>query len=325
DEDIIYINGKEVGTLPMQYIPRRYEVPEGLLRVGTNVIVIRVVNYSGKGGFYKEKPYCLEWDQDRIDLSGPWQYCIGAKNDPLPIPTFVPWQPTGLYNAMIAPVISYPIKGAIWYQGETNGSRPKEYESLLKALIHDWRSKWGQDFPFLYVQLPNFEEANPEPVESDWAILREGQRRTLQVPGTGMAVTIDVGEWNDIHPVNKKEVGRRLSLTAQRVAYGDDTIVSSGPMIMDAERQDGKIKLKFDETGAGLTTNDGQKPGHIAIAGADGRFVWAETELAGNCVLVWSEAVPNPVCIRYAWAQNPVGANLYNIDGLPASPFYFQL
>lgn len=325
DEDITYINGKEVGTLPMQYIPRRYVVPEGLLKEGTNVIVIRVVNYSGKGGFYKEKPYCLEWDQDRIDLSGPWQYCIGAKNTPLPTPTFVSWQPSGLYNAMIAPVISYPIKGVIWYQGETNGSRPKEYESLLKALIRDWRSKWGQDFPFLYVQLPNFEEANPEPVESDWAILREGQLRTLQVPRTGMAVTIDVGEWNDIHPVNKKEVGRRLSLTAQRVAYGDDTIVSSGPMIVDAERQDGKIKLQFSEIGAGLTTNDGRKPGHIAIAGADGRFVWAETELAGNCVLVWSEAVPDPVCIRYAWAQNPVGANLYNIDGLPASPFRINL
>jgi sialate O-acetylesterase len=325
DEDTIYINGKEVGTLGMQYIPRRYEVPEGLLKEGTNVIAVRVVNYSGKGGFYKEKPYCLELGSYNIDLTGQWQYRIGAKNAPLPEPTFVQWQPSGLYNAMIAPVIFYPIKGAIWYQGETNTRKPEEYEKLLKALIHNWRAKWGEDFPFLYVQLPNFEEAASEPVQSNWAILREGQRRTLEIPGTGMAVTIDIGEWNDIHPVNKKDVGKRLSLIAQRVAYGDEMIVSSGPMIQSAMVQNNRIKLTFSETGSGLITKDGGKPGHFAIAGPDLRFVWAETELEGDCVLAWNDSIPNPAYIRYAWAENPLGANLYNKEGLPASPFCYEL
>ena len=325
DEDTVFINGIEVGTLPMQYIPRRYEVPEGVLKEGTNIIVVRVVNYSGKGGFYKEKPYCLEFTHDRIELSGRWKYRIGAKSAPLPEPTFVQWQPSGLYNAMIAPVVFYPIKGVIWYQGETNTRKPEEYESLLKALIQNWREKWGEKFPFLYVQLPNFEESHSEPTQSNWAILREGQRRTLEVPGTGMAVTIDIGEWNDIHPVNKKEVGKRLSLVAQRIAYGDKFIVSSGPMIHSAIIQNNKIRLIFFETGGGLLTKDGGKPGHFAISGPDGRFVWAETELDGDSVLIWNDTIPNPVCIRYAWAENPVGANLYNKEGLPASPFCYEL
>jgi sialate O-acetylesterase len=325
DEDLIYINGIEVGTLPMQYIPRRYDVPKGILREGTNVIVVRVVNYSGKGGFYKEKPYCLELEQVRIELSGQWQYRIGAKVDPLPTPTFVQWQPSGLYNAMIAPVIFFPIKGVIWYQGESNTGKPEEYESLLKTLIQNWREKWGKEFPFLYVQLPNFEEANSEPMQSNWAILREGQRRTLEIPGTGMAVTIDIGEWNDIHPVNKKEVGRRLSLVAQRAAYGDEMIISSGPMIRSAIVQKNIIRLSFSETGGGLIAKDGGKPGHIAISGPEGRYVWAETKLDGDCVLAWNDMVPNPVSIRYAWAENPEGANLYNLEGLPASPFQYEL
>jgi sialate O-acetylesterase len=267
----------------------------------------------------------LELEQDRIELSGQWQYKIGAKSDPLPEPTFVQWQPSGLYNAMIAPVIFYPIKGVIWYQGETNTRKPEEYERLLRALIRDWRAKWDNEFPFLYVQLPNFEEAKSEPVQSNWAILREGQRRTLEVPGTGMAVAIDIGEWNDIHPVNKKEVGRRLSLVAQRIAYGDEAIVSSGPMIHSAIMQGNKVRLTFTESGGGLITKDGGKPGHFAICGQDRRFVWAETELEGDCVLAWNDTIPNPVCIRYAWAENPEGANLYNIEGLPASPFCYEL
>jgi sialate O-acetylesterase len=226
---------------------------------------------------------------------------------------------------MIAPLIFYPIKGVLWYQGETNTRKPEEYESLLKALIQNWRTKWGEDFPFLYVQLPNFEEAKSEPTQSNWAILREGQRRTLEVTGTGMAVTIDIGEWNDIHPVNKKEVGKRLSLVAQRVAYGDETIVSSGPMIGSAIRQNNIVRLGFSETGSGLMTKDDGKPGHFAIAGPDLRFVWAEAEIDGDCVLVWSDRISNPVYIRYAWAENPVGANLYNKEGLPASPFCYEV
>jgi sialate O-acetylesterase len=325
DEDTVYVNGKEVGTLPMQYIPRRYELPEGVLKEGNNVIVIRVVNYSGKGGFYKEKPYCLETTQERIELCGLWRYRIGAKSEPLPAPTFVQWQPSGLYNAMIAPLIGYSIKGAIWYQGETNTRKPEEYEALLKALIQNWRVKWGAEFSFLFVQLPNYEEAKSEPYDSNWAILREGQRRTLEVPNTGMAVTIDIGEWNDIHPVNKKEVGRRLALAAQKVTYGDETIVASGPMIHSAILQNNRIRLTFSEAKGGLITKDGNKPGHFAIAGPDQHYVWAETAIDQDSVLVWKDTIPNPAWVRYAWAENPVGANLYNKEGLPASPFCYKV
>jgi sialate O-acetylesterase len=322
DEDTVYINGTQIGTTPMQYIPRKYDIPEGLLKEGRNTIVIRVVNFSGKGGFYKGKPYCINIGNQTIDLSGEWQYKIGVKCEPLPAPTFVQWGPSGLYNAMLAPMIPYALKGAIWYQGESNTQKPQEYESLLKTLITNWRDKWGQeDLPFLYVQLPNFMEASDKPMESSWAELRESQRKTLALPSTGMAVTIDLGECNDIHPVNKKDVGDRLALAAQRIVYGDKNVIAAGPMVRFAKKDGDRIILFFKETGSGLVTKDGKNPGHFAIAGQDKDFQWAETKLEGDNVVVWNRFISEPVYVRYAWADNPVSANLYNKEGLPASPF----
>lgn len=257
-----------------------------------------------------------------IDLKGKWKYRIGVKMKPLKSQTFIRWKPAGLYNAMIAPLLNYRIKGIIWYQGESNTERAIEYRELFPTLIRNWRDKWGQgDFPFLYVQLANYMKPDKTPSESNWALLREAQLKTLSVPNTGMAVTIDIGEWNDIHPLNKREVGKRLALGARKIAYGEDELVYSGHLYKSMEINGNKIILSFKHTGSGLTVKNGKKLKHFAIAGADKQFVWAKARIKGEKVVVWSDKVDKPVAVRYAWADNPQNANLFNLEGLPASPF----
>ncbi len=321
EEDTIYINGIRVGSLPMQYIPRKYEIPEGVIKEGINCIVVRVVTPSGRGGFYKGKPYCLNIGDRTMDLSGEWRYMLGAQSEPMAAQVAVMWQPTGLYNAMLAPVTNYAIKGALWYQGETNAQNPKTYNSLLTALITDWRKNWAQgDFPFLFVQLPNYEESYA-PSAGNWSELREQQRRTLSVNNTAMAVTIDVGEWNDVHPLKKKEVGVRLALAAQKLAYGETQVVSSGPSFKGASIVGDKLVVTFSDIGSGLVTKGGNKLECFEIAGKDKKFIGAEAIIEDNCVTVRLDSISDPAYVRYAWADNPQGANLYNLEGLPASPF----
>ncbi|GHT78022.1 9-O-acetylesterase [Bacteroidia bacterium] len=322
DADSVFINGKFVGTTSYQYPPRRYSVPAGVLHEGENTVAIRVVSNAGQGGFVEDKPYQLVVGDRTIDLRGDWKYKLGARKDFLEGETFIRWKPVGLYNAMLAPLFTYPIKGVIWYQGESNASgRAIEYRNLFATLIRDWRARWKQgDFPFLFVQLANFMRSYPQPAESDWATLRESQLKTLALPNTGMAVTIDIGEWNDIHPLNKKEVGKRLALNAEKWAYGENSVVYSGPVYQSMQIDGNKIVLTFSQTGSGLTAKGG-KLGAFAIAGKDKQFVWANAEIKDNQVIVWSDEVPDPVAVRYAWADNPENANLYNQEGLPASPF----
>lgn len=223
---------------------------------------------------------------------------------------------------MIAPLLNYNIKGVIWYQGESNTESPRGYHKKFSAMIADWRQKWQQgNFPFLYVQLANFMEAKAQPSESKWAELREEQRRSLDVSNTGMAVSIDIGEWNDLHPLNKKDIGSRLALLAQKLAYGDNEVVSSGPMYKSMRIQENKIIIEFTSTGGGLIAKDSGELKHFAIAGMDNKFVWAKAVIEDDKVVVWNDEVINPVAVRYAWADNPEGANLYNKEGLPASPF----
>lgn len=321
DSDTTYVNGKSVGGVSYQYPPRRYDVPDSLLKAGKNIIVVRVVNNAGRGGFVPDKPYQLSAAGRTIDLKGPWQYKLAVTMEPLQSKTFIEWQPLGLYDGMIAPLLNYTIKGVIWYQGESNTARPLEYQKLFPALIADWRQKWNQgDFPFLYVQLANYMEVKDQPSESNWAELREAQLKTLAVPNTAMAVTIDIGEWNDVHPLNKEDVGKRLALAAQKLAYGDKNIVHSGPIDDSMEIEGNRITITFTNTGGGLAAKGGELK-YFAIAGADKKFVWAKAEIEGNKVVVWNDDVTNPLTVRYAWADNPEGANLYNKEGLPASPF----
>ncbi|MCH5377562.1 MAG: beta galactosidase jelly roll domain-containing protein, partial [Planctomycetes bacterium] len=226
DADTTWVNGHPVGNVTYQYPPRRYEVDAGILQAGRNVIAIRVVSNGGTGGFVEDKPYWLRVGDTVIDLTGPWRLRLGAEAPVLSAPRFV-WykQPLSFYNAMLAPLLPMTIKGVIWYQGESNTDRPQEYRNLFRAMIRNWRADFGQgDFPFLFVQLANFMESFTQPTESEWAETREAQRLALAEPNTAMAVIIDAGEWNDLHPLDKKTVGERLALAARFVAYGDEDV-----------------------------------------------------------------------------------------------------
>jgi len=322
DADSAFINGVFVGTTSYQYPPRRYTLPAGLLKVGENTIVVRVVSNIGDGGFVPDKRYAIVADNDTVDLTGEWNFKPGAQMNPLAGQTFVRWKPAGLYNAMIAPLTEYGIKGFLWYQGESNTGNPIEYQALLSKLIQNWRESWKQkNLPFLYVQLPNFMKSSSVPSESNWALLRESQFKTLSVPYTGMAVAIDLGEWNDIHPVHKKPVGDRLALIAQKIGYGDTNVVCSGPLFQSQKIVKDSIFLFFNNIGSGLVVKGSQHLNCMAIAGPDKKFVWASARILNNKIVVWSNKVTNPVAVRYAWADNPENANLYNQEGLPASPF----
>jgi sialate O-acetylesterase len=326
DADELYINGKKIGNTSYQYPQRRYTIPSDLLKSGKNLFVIRVTNTAGKGGFVPDKPYCLFAGTDTIDLKGYWQYKVGEVYAPITGGSFgggisFQNQPAALYNAMVAPEINYTIKGFCWYQGESNAGKPDVYASLQPALINDWRNKWKQgNLPFLYVQLPGYMDYNYLPSESNWAVLRESQLKALSVPNTAMAVAIDLGEWNDIHPDNKKTVGERLALASFKIAYGEN-LVYSGPVYQSYTTDGNKISISFTNTGSRLITNDGEALSEFAIAGADKIFVWAKATIQGDKVIVWNDNITQPVYVRYAWADNPVNPNLYNKEGLPASPF----
>ena len=322
DADSVFINGVFIGSVSYQYPRRRYDIPSNLLKEGENTIVIRIISNEGKGGFVLDKQYAIIAGKEIINLEGDWQYKLGAKMAPLASQTFIRWKPLGLYNAMIAPALNYRIKGVIWYQGESNTDRAIEYQKLFMALIQDWRKNWDQgDFPFLFVQLPNFMEAKNQPSESNWALIRKAQLQTLSLPNTGMAVTIDIGEWNDIHPLNKKDVGKRLALQAQKIAYGDEKAVYSGPLYQSMKVDGNKIRITFTNIGSGMITKDGGELKGFEIAGNDKVFVLAKAKIENNQVIVWSDKIRNPTAVRYAWADNPASANLFNKEGLPASPF----
>lgn len=327
DADECYLNGIRIGTTSYMYPQRRYPVPDGLLKAGKNILVVRVANNGGKGGFVPDKPYQLITGKDTIELTGYWQYKVGQ--------VFTPprgmggngggiaanSQPAAIFNAMLAPVIPYSVKGFAWYQGESNTGKPQEYAQIQPAMIKDWRNKWLlPDAPFLFVQLPGFMEYSYVPGESGWAMFREAQATSLTIPHTAMAVAIDLGEWNDIHPDRKKEVGERLALAAEKIAYKRD-IVYAGPALQSSVTKGNKIILTFANTGSGLITNDGEPLSEFAIAGADKKFVWANAVIEGNRIIVSSEEITAPKYVRYAWADNPVNPNLFNKEGLPASPF----
>jgi len=228
------------------------------------------------------------------------------------------YTPSGLYNAMIAPLTPLAIRGVLWYQGEHNANKGHAliYRRLFQALIQDWRRAWGEgQFPFLFVQLANY-ETGPE---SAWPVLRESQAKALDLAATGMAVTIDIGESHDIHPKNKQEVARRLALAAKAIAYKEQ-IEYSGPIFRQASREAGRLRAWFDHAGSGLAARDGGALAGFTVAGADGRFVPAEARIDGSSVIVSAAEVKEPVAVRYAWAGDPV-SNLVNKEGLPASPF----
>lgn len=335
DADSTFVNGIFVGNITYQYPPRRYTVPANLLKPGKNTILVKLTSTNGKGGFVPDKNYSLQAGGQIIDLRGEWYYQV---QEVFPKPSYSqPAQqitqpivaqnsPTGLYNTMVAPALDYGIRGFLWYQGEANSGKPREYAKLLPALIKDWRNKWGLgNLPFLFAQLPNYMEVDYLPVESDWAQLRQSQLQTLKTENTGMSVGLGAGEWNDIHPLNKKQIGERLALWAEKLVYGEDNITYSGPVCRSATVQGNRVILDFDYVGRGLVAQGETELYHFAIAGADKKYVWAKAKIEGNKVIVWNDGISSPVSVRYAWADNPESANLYNKDGLPASPFEAEI
>jgi sialate O-acetylesterase len=279
-----------------------------------------------------------QWQEavDKANASGQPAPPKPAPSVPAPkgpnLPEGAPTTPAVLYNGMIAPLIPYAIKGVIWYQGEANAANAPEYQILFPRMISDWREKWNQgDFPFLYVQLASLRPPQTQPAEGGWAFLREAQLKTLSLPNTGMAVAIDIGNANDIHPKDKLDVGLRLALAAKHVAYGQD-LVYSGPIYDSMTVEGNKIRLTFKDTGSGLqmstppwTPTGVPVPAPteltgFAITGADKNWVWAKAKIDGNTVVVSSDQVASPVAVRYGWGMNPP-CNLYNKEGLPASPF----
>jgi len=324
DSDSAFLNGTFVGTISYQYPPRIYKLPVGVLKPGQNKLMVRVICSGGKGGFVEDKPYEVRIGSHKIDLTGQWKYHIGASLKPAMGQggDGGGTRPAGLYNSLTSPIIGYRLKGTIWFQGESNtGTKMKEYQQLFSDLLTGWRAKFNQpNMPFIFAQIANLGVPNKQPVESGMANVREAQRRTLELPNTGMAVTYDIGEWNDIHPLNKKEVARRLAMEAARVAYHDSSVISSGPLYESMEISDNSIILTFKSVGSGLFTNsllDG-----FQIAGSDGKFEWVNAVvISANEVKVWSRKVSNPAVVRYAWDDNPAYANLKNKEGLPASPF----
>ncbi|MCI0748293.1 MAG: sialate O-acetylesterase [Verrucomicrobia subdivision 3 bacterium] len=267
--------------------------------------------YDAQAAKYKEE--LAKWEQEQADARKEGKEFKKRRPGG-------PWKPTELYNGMIAPLIPFAIGGAIWYQGESNAGRAHQYRSLFADMIRNWREDWGQgDFPFLLVQLAPFMAIKEQPVESAWAELREAQAlATKTLPKVGMAVITDVGDERDIHPKKKEPVGARLALAARKIAYGQD-VDYSGPTFKSMKVKEGKAILSFDHVGPGLEARGGELKG-FAIAGPDKKFVWATAEIQGEKVVVSSAEVPEPIAVRYGWADYPV-VNLWNKAGLPASPF----
>ncbi|GHT10299.1 9-O-acetylesterase [Bacteroidia bacterium] len=320
DSDSVYVNGQFVGTTGYQYPPRNYPVPSGVLKAGKNLVTVRLISQGGFPEFVKDKPYKIVFPNQEISLEGKWKYKLGTVM-PMAGGGGVSFQnkPVGLYNAMIAPLQNHAVKGFIWYQGESNTGRYREYYDLMSILINDWRSLWKQDLPFLIVQLANYMEPALLQQRSDWAELRDVQLNLSQtVLNTGLAVAIDLGEWNDIHPLNKKDVGKRLALQARKLAYGEK-INADGPIYQSCKIEGNKIVVSFKKGTDDFAPVEEVKG--FAVAGADGIFKLAKATMKGNQITVWNEDISQPEKVRYAWANNPDGANLYNKEGLPASPF----
>jgi sialate O-acetylesterase len=320
-QDETYINGKKVGSINSSYTNRNYNIEPGILKVGINNITIRLISPTTGIGFNPKNNYQIKFKNDSIPLNNPWKFKSGIALAQLPKGNGLSLhRPTAYYYAMIQPFANYNIKGIAWYQGESNVPKPEQYQGLLSSIISVWRKDWQKPkLPFLYVQLANYSPTGSEPEISNWALLREAQMKTLKIPNTAMVVIHDIGEKDDIHPANKQDAGKRLALAAEKIAYHKN-IVYSGPIYKSIKISGNQVYVSFNHVGSGLIVL-GNELNQFSIS-ADGKnFVKAEAKIVGKKVVVWVQGIANPVAVRYAWANDPEGANLYNKEGLPASGF----
>ena len=323
DEDITYFNGVEIARGAGYMTPRTYTIPAKLVKAGKAVLAVRVSDFGGEGGIHgKVEELYVEADGKRISWAGEWKYRIGLSLKGFPPAPVSPIQsssyPTVLFNAMVKPWTAFPIKGVIWYQGEANVGRPEQYGDLFPALITDWRRQWRSDFPFYFVQLANFMESKEIQPDSEWAALREAQTKALKLDQVGMAVTIDIGLADDIHPKNKQEVGRRLALVALAGSYGKN-VSGSAPVFRNYRIKGDKMELDFGQKQDGFQIKGTTLKG-FTIAGPDRVFYPAEAMVQNGKIIVFSPEVSIPLAARYGWADNP-DCNLYGENGLPVAPF----
>jgi sialate O-acetylesterase len=358
DGDVTFINGQKVGEITYRYPPRKYPLPPGLLHPGENNITIRVVCNNGEGGVTPDKPFCITMPDagiqtEIVSLAGQWRYQCGPRQTPCPPGFFIQWQPMGFYNAMIAPALGVTMRGALFYQGESNDSQPAAYEALFKAMIQCWREEAQKrrplfmpsetPLPFIAVQLPLFGALGETEQTNSWAIIREAQATALELPDTGLACALDLGEWNDLHPLNKKTLGERLALAAEKLVYGadegNDAASSPGPLLRSIERDGNKALLRFDNCGAGLAIRSPfSAPGagaqldetlsaqawkpYLTLVSSSGAMENKPVRLAGkDCLEIDLNGTDRPVKLFYAWAANPLCRFFYNSAGLPMLPF----
>ncbi|MDR1867248.1 MAG: sialate O-acetylesterase [Treponema sp.] len=316
DSDTVFINGVFIGSTPYRYPPRRYRIPDYLLREGENTIVIRIVCNNGAGEITVGKPFEIE--NAHIDLKGKWHYAIGAAYLERPPELFLNSKAYGLYNAMIYPLHSFPIKGILFYQAESNDKAPDEYEPLFRTLIADWRALWADpELPFLFVQLPIWGKIEDNTEQSPWARLREAQRKALEIPHTAMAVGLDAGEWNDLHPLDKKTIGERLFLAEEKLLHGADNS-SPGPIVDRFDLKGDELILVFNNCGHGLTAH-GNSVGLTVVSG--GIYHHLNASIKGTNQLCLRLGAIKPEKVLYAWANAPRHRELFNSEGLPALPF----
>tara|TARA_R110002049_G_scaffold97783_1_gene238165 strand:- start:6151 stop:8130 length:1980 start_codon:yes stop_codon:yes gene_type:complete len=322
DYDIAWVNGVKIGESFGKSNFRNYIVPKEICRQKNNVLTVRVFDIGGKGGIYTN-PF---WGNPL--LNGTWKYKVGVSIDSKKFPkpevsNGSPFShPMLLYNGSIAPLHKLAITGVLWYQGEANETRAVEYGDLLKAMIQDWREKWNNSrMPFFIVQLANYKQEDEQSKDSEWAALRESQMKVTQLENVDIVTAIDIGNANDIHPYNKKEVGRRLSLLAKHYVYKGE--LRKGPSYKSCIKTGKSITIEFETHGSELKSLD--KYGYLrgfAIAGSDGLFKWAKARIiAKNKIKVYHKDIQNPEYVRYAWSDNPGKLDLVNTEGLPAFPF----
>ena len=359
DSDSVFINGIKIGSTDYRYPPRVYPC-DNLIKKGKNRIVIRVTCFNGEGGITKDKPFRIaaretspKAKKEPIELTGVWKYKIGAVAPMRPLEFFFQRQPVGNYNAMIAPLLKFPMKGVIWYQGESNEANPYEYAKLFMSMILDWRKTYNKEqlkvnneksavnlmcLPFLFVQLPIFRFMTDNSEDSRWAVLREAQASALSLPVTGMAAALEFGEWNDLHPLDKKNVGCRLFLAAEKILFGADN-TSPGPVVREQRTEDNrqKVFIYFDNCGSGLVikdlnTNsfgisrkDGENCAFVTVIGSNGQNRLPVKIEGTDSVSIDASSVPNPKKILYAWADNPRDRQLFNTEGLPMLPFRIEI
>lgn len=318
DADDTYVNGELIGSTAYRYPPRRYKLQNEILKEGMNVIMVRLILTQNVGGFIPDMPYKLILEEEEIDLTGEWSYSFGSRMDMLPQSTFFQYKPTGVYNGMLFPIKDYSIKGLAYYQGESNTGNPKGYGNLLKAYIEEIRILFQkEDLPVVCVQLPNFFDKGKSETSNCFAELREEQKHALQLKNTALVVTIDVGEYNELHPQNKKIVGQRIALAARNIAYGEE-ISYSGPLFESMTIEDDKIYVTFQYAEEGFLKNE-LKGFEISEDGI--QFIPAKAEIDQLQIVVFAEGISHPKHVRYAWADNPDYVSFYGSNRLPAVPF----